>query len=161
MWINSIKEFLYRAIFKKPGEKEEGDDEASSRVELRHRAIDWLYLWLGAFTHLYGAATTILFFSRAGAEWPILSGLLDALQEPYLGGLGVYVVLKEVEKRRHGSESKHYGEYFVSAWMGLLFLSTLLVLLSSEYNFDAAYKIIITNSLATLALFIGGLIHRP
>lgn len=152
---------MYRSILKKPGEKEEGDDEVSSQVALRHRAVDWLYFWLGAFTHLYGAAATVLFFSRAGGNWPALVGLLDAFQEPYLGGLGIYVVLKEIDKHRHQKISRHYGEYFVSAWMGLFFLSTLLVIFSPEYHFDAVYKIIITNSLATVIIFMGGLLHKP
>lgn len=156
-----LKDFLYNSVLKRPGEKEEGDDEASSRVVLRHRAVDWLYFWLGLSTHLYGATATVLFFARAGSEWPVLAGLLGAFQEPYLGGLGVYVVLKEIEKRRRGSPSRHYGEYFVIAWMGLLFVSTMFVLFFAEYHFDAVYKVIITNSLATLVIYIGGFINRP
>lgn len=160
-WWIFLKEFLYHSILKRPGEREEGDAEISPRVALRHGALDWLYFWLGVFTHLYGATTAALFFFRAEALWPTLVGLLDAFQEPYLGGLGVYVVLKEIEKRRHGAESRHYGEYFVTAWMGLLFLATLFVVFSPEYHFDLVYRLIITNSLATLVIYIGGLIHRP
>lgn len=160
MW-NFLTNLLYNSVLKRPGEKEEGDDEISSRVVLRHRAVDWLYFWLGLSTHLYGATATILFFFRAGSEWPVLAGLLGAFQEPYLGGLGVYVVLKEIEKRRHGHPSRHYGEYFVIAWMGLLFVSTMFVLFFAEYRFDAVYKVIVTNSLATLVIYIGGFINRP
>ena len=158
---NFLKDFLYRSILKRPGEKEEGDDEAYPPMALRHRAVDWLYFWLGLSTHLYGATAAVLFFARAGSEWPVLAGLLGAFQEPYLGGLAVYVVLKEIEKRRHGRPSRHYGEYFVVAWMGLLFVSTMFVLFFAEYSFDAVYKVIITNSLATLVIYIGGFINRP
>lgn len=160
-WWYFLKEFLYRTVLKRPGEREEGDDEASAHIALRHRAVDWLYLGLGIFTHLYVAATALIFFAYAGGDWPVLVGTLGALQEPYLGGLGVYVVLKELEKRRHNWPSRHYGEYFVTAWMGLLFISTLFVLFFSDYRFDAVYKMIVTNSLATLVIYIGGLISKP
>ncbi|MBI2640566.1 MAG: hypothetical protein HYW91_01610 [Candidatus Sungbacteria bacterium] len=156
-----LKNFLYRSVLKRPGEKEDDSDEASNHTVLRHRAVDWLYFWLGLSTHLYGATATVLFFLRAGSEWPVLAGLLDAFQEPYLGGLAVYVILKEIEKRRHGRTSQHYGEYFVIAWMGLLFVSTIFILFFAEYHFDAVYKLIITNSLAAVIIYIGGFINRP
>ena len=123
-------------------------------------AIDWLYLGLGGFTHLYGITLSVLFISRGGGQWPVLDGMLDALQEPYLGGLGIYVVLKELRKRTSHVKSRHSGEYFVAAWLGLLVLATLLVIFSLDYRFDDIYKIIITNSLATGLIYLGGVIVK-
>lgn len=131
------------------------------RLATRHRAIDTLYFIIGAFTHFYGAVLAFLFLFRAALSWPLLVGALDALQEPYLGGLGVYVILKEIRKRHHHESSKHYGEFFVAMWFILLAASTLMVFFSSQYHFDEIYKLIITNSLATLIIYIGGLINRP
>lgn len=131
------------------------------RLTMRHRAIDAFYFIIGALTHFYGGTLTLLFFFRTASSWPVLVGLLDALQEPYLGGLGVYVILKEIRKRYHHEQSKHYGEFFVAMWLVLLVVSTLLVFFSPAYRFDDVYKLIITNSLATLAIYVGGLINRP
>lgn len=156
-----MKEILYRLILKRPGEREEGDVAAENHVTLRHYAIDWLYLWLGLFTHLYGISVTILFFAQAADKWPKFVGFLMALQEPYLGALGVYVVLKEIRKRHHHLDSRHFGELFVFLWMLLLLSSSLFVLILPEYHFDSLYRLIITNSLATLIIYIGGILHRP
>lgn len=123
--------------------------------------VDALYFSIGAFTHFYGAALAFLFLFRAALSWPLLVGALDALQEPYLGGLGVYVILKEIRKRRHREPSKHYGEFFVAMWLILLVASTITVFFSPQYHFDETYKLIITNSLATVVIYIGGMVNRP
>lgn len=123
--------------------------------------VDALYFIIGTLTHFYGAALAFLFFFRAASLWPLLVGILDALQGPYLGGLGVYVILKEIRKRRHYEPSKHWGEWFVAMWLALLAVSSIMVFFSAEYTFDATYKLIIANSLATLAIYVGGLINRP
>lgn len=122
---------------------------------------DALYFVIGGLTHFYGAALAFLFFFRASLSWPLLVGILDALQGPYLGGLGVYVILKEIRKRRHLMPSKHWGEWFVAMWLVLLGVSSVLVFFSAEYEFDITYKLIIANSLATFVIYIGGLINRP
>lgn len=131
------------------------------RFATNHRAIDALYFIIGALTHFYGVALAFLFLFRAALSWPLLVGALDALQGPYLGGLGVYVILKEIRKRHHHEPSKHYGEFFVAMWLILLTVSTLMVFFSRAYYFDGVYKLIIANSLATLLIYIGGLINRP
>lgn len=123
--------------------------------------VDALYFIIGAFTHFYGAALAFLFLFRAALSLPLLVSALDALQEPYLGGLGVYVILKEIRKRHHQEPSKHYGEFFVAMWLVLLAASTLMVFFSRAYYFDGVYKLIIANSLATLVIYVGGLINRP
>lgn len=128
---------------------------------LHPNAVDWLYWWLGAFTHCYVVTVAVLFFTRASGGWPTLEGILGALQEPYLGALGVYVVLKEIRKRRHQIKIPHHGEYFVAVWIVLLIISTALVVTSPAFRFNEVYKIILTNSLATLIIYIGSLIAKP
>lgn len=129
--------------------------------DVRHAAVDFLYFSLGVFTHLYGAMLTLLFFAKAGSDFPAAVGVLAALENPYMGALGVYVLLKEVRKRFHQEDSRHYGEYFVAAWSILLLVSTLLTLFTHYYSFDIVYKLILSNSIATIVFYIGGLIHRP
>lgn len=141
--------------------KHNGFSDILQRPAFRHHAIDALYFLIGALTHFYGAILAFIFFFRAAESVPLLAGILGALQEPYLGGLGVYVILKEIRKRRHHEPSKHYGEFFVAMWLALLAASTLMVFSSPQYHFNEIYKLIITNSLATLIIYIGGLIHRP
>ena len=157
-WWSYLREFLTRSILKLPGEKE--GDEILDHVALRHWSVDALYFALGAFTHVYGITLTILFFSQAGGDYPIFVSILDAFQEPYLGGLGVYVVLKEVRKRYHQDQSQHHGEFFVAAWFLLMAISTLSILSLPAYHFDAVYKMILTNGLATFIIYLGGVIHR-
>lgn len=159
-WWESFSEFLYTSIFKRPGEKEDAYG-LENNVALRHSAIDVLYFLLGFFTNIYGLTITVIFFARATHMIPVLVQTLDAFQEPYLGALGVYVVLKEIRKRRHGLASRHFGEAFVVFWLLLLFVATVTVLFSASYRFDEVYKLIITNSLAALVIYIGGLINRP
>ncbi len=159
-WWDFFSEFLYNSILKHPGEKRDAH-EIENHVALRHGALDILYFLLGFFTNVYGITITVIFFARAAHMIPILVGTLDAFQEPYLGALAVYVVLKEIRKRRHGLESRHFGEMFVVFWLLLLFASTLMVLFSDSYRFDEVYKLIITNSLAAFIIYIGGLINRP
>lgn len=158
-WWDLLKNFLYNSILKRPGE-ENGNNDISGRIGLRRGAVDWLYYFLGVFTNLYGIALTLLFFLQRG-ETLIFVRALDALQEPYLGGLGVYVILKEIRKRRRHEPSRHHGEYFVILWAALLVLSSALVLVSPQYHFDDVYRLIVTNSLATLIIYVGGLLNRP
>lgn len=155
---NAIRDFFYSSIVKRAGEREAG--HVLNHAILRRGPVDWIFIVLGWFTHIYGTLLTVLFFLHADMAWPIVVGLLQALQEPYLGALGVYVVLKEVRKRAHKEKSLHKGEFFVGMWLLLLLTSTLSVIFISRYHFDLVYKMIITNSLATLIIYLGGVINR-
>lgn len=128
----------------------------------RKHAIDQLYFWLGVFTNLYLIVIAVEFFSNLYFRYPQLEILLDALSEPYLGSLAVYTVLKEIRKRRPGGlVSLHRGEWFVAAWLVLLVLTTVAVIFSKGYYFDLMYKLVLTNSLASLMIYIGSRINRP
>ena len=129
----------------------------------RHtHAVDRLYFWLGLFTNAYLLAIAAEFFYNLHLRHPTVERLLDAFSEPYLGALAVYVVLKEIRKRRSGSpESFHRGERFVYGWLGLLIITTLAVAFTDRYRVDAAYQAVIQNSLAALTIYLGARIHRP
>lgn len=124
--------------------------------------IDRLYFWLGLFTNFYLIAIAADFFSNLHLRYPQLETLLEALSEPYLGALAVYTVLKEIRKRRSGGfASLHRGELFVAAWLLLLVFTTAAVILTESYYFDAVYKLILTNSLASLMIYLGSRISKP
>ncbi len=122
--------------------------------------IDRIYFWLGYFTVFYLALSALEFFSNLHIRYPEFEHMLDALSEPYLGALAIYVVLKELRKRR-GMSSLHQGERFVIAWLILLSAATLAVMGTDLYRFDIAYRLIISNSLASLMIYIGSRIHHP
>lgn len=124
------------------------------------RALSVLYGSLGAFTHFYGASLALLFFTQSHEFYSVFVNVLDAFEEPYLGSLGIYVVLKEISKRSGASERRRRGEYFVLGWGILLIASTAYVLFSSAYEFTPVYKLILTNGIATVMIYIGSVIHR-
>ena len=128
----------------------------------RTHAVASLYFWLGLFTDVYLFLITAEFFSNFHVTHPALEQALDAFSEPYLGALAVYVVLKEIRKRRTEQPlSLHRGERYVWAWLSLLAVATVAVAATERYRFDAAYRAIIANSLAALILYLGARIHKP
>lgn len=127
---------------------------------MRSLTLDRLYVWLGVFTGLYLAASAIEFFSNLHYIYPIIERLLDAFSEPYLGALAIYVVLKEIRKHRGASSARH-GERFVIAWLTLLGITTVVVAATNVYRFDISYQLIISNSLASLMIYLGSRLHRP
>lgn len=124
------------------------------------RALSVLYGSLGAFTHFYGASLAFLFFTARAGSYPVFIDVLDAFEEPYLGSLGVYVLLKEIAKRSDAEGRRRRGEYFVLAWGVLLVVSTAYILFSPAYEFGPVYKLILTNGIATIMIYIGSVIHR-
>lgn len=129
-------------------------------MKFRALTIDRIYFWLGYFTSFYLVLSAIEFFSNLHVRYPTVEYALDALSEPYLGALATYVVLKELRKRR-GTPSLHQGERFVIAWLILLVATTFTVVLTDFYHFDVAYRLIISNALASLMIYIGSRIHTP
>ncbi len=122
--------------------------------------VDRIYVGLGYCTALYLLLSVLEFFANLHVRYPEFEHMLDALSEPYLGALAVYVVLKELRKRR-GMSSLHRGERFVVAWLVLLAATTLAVVGTDFYHFDVAYHLIVSNSLASLMIYIGSRIHHP
>lgn len=162
-WWDQITEFLYRSNpdqEPEPISHPQNLKDALKRIFITH-AIDWLYLALGFFTFFYYWSIVFLFFSGRGGYYFISTKLLGALSEPYLGAVGIYVILKEIRKRKIARESRHYGEIYVWFWVILLIASSSLVLFTKNFHFDSIMRLIITNSLASLVIYIAGKIHRP
>ncbi|KKS87948.1 MAG: hypothetical protein UV62_C0020G0009 [Parcubacteria group bacterium GW2011_GWC1_43_11] len=128
---------------------------------LAESAVDFLYYAVGFFTSLYFFSAVYLFFISGGGYRDILVKIFDALSEPYLGSVGIYVILKEVRKRNLRVRSKHFGEYFVLAWSILFLISAVLVFFRPEFTFDTLMSDITTITLALVVIYTGGLIHKP
>jgi hypothetical protein len=159
-WRKRTKKFLCQVILERTNEPSIFDEEACD-VILRREATDWLFVGLGAFTHIYLVLLAIFFFGRLQDEFPSLFLLVDTLQEPYFGALGIYVILKEVRKRRRVYPSRYWGELFVAFWVLLVVSATVITLVSPTYHFDDTYKIILTSGLVVILVYMGGLINRP
>lgn len=124
-------------------------------------AVDLLYYALGFFTSLYYLVAIYLFFFESGVYHEIFGRIFDALVEPYLGSVGIYVILKEVRKRQLKTTSRHFGEFFVFSWLTLFLLSLVLMWFSPGFKFDDMAGSIMTITLALTVIYMGGLVHRP
>lgn len=136
-------------------------DEAMCEEMLRREAVDWLFRALGIFTYLYMAVLAGFFFFSLQGSYPVVFLFLDAMQEPYIGAVGIYVLLKEIRKRRRAYPSRYFGELFVALWSVLIFTATFSALFLSHYRFDDIYRIIFVNSAAAILIFIGSIINKP
>ena len=128
---------------------------------LAREALDLFYFFLAVFTYAYLLASAALFFSRLNLQYPILSAIIDTLSEPYLGSVGIYVILKEVRKRRKKLSSQHAGELFVGAWVLLLFSALFLTLVSPHFAYNELLRTIVVNGLVVFLIFIGSIISKP
>ncbi len=126
-----------------------------------HKTLHRLYFWLGLFTDLYLILVAFEFFTNLHLRYPAFEQILDALSEPYLGALAVYVVLKEIHKHRTGGASLHRGEWFVVAWLMLLGITTVMVAFTERYRVDLIYTAVIESSLGSLMIYIGSKLHKP
>ncbi|KKT28868.1 hypothetical protein A3G55_02035 [Candidatus Giovannonibacteria bacterium RIFCSPLOWO2_12_FULL_44_25] len=124
-------------------------------------AVDALYLFLGIFTYVYLFAIAFLYLSGVSSFDTVATKLIRALAEPYLGAVGIYTILKESRKRRYALYSRHWGEFFVIGWLGLLTISSGLALISGFYTFTKTLELIIMLSLSIGIIYVGGAVHRP
>ena len=158
-WWISIVEYLRDA--------ENGDNNGKFSLKktitkaLAESAVDFLYYIVGFFTFIYFWSAVYLFFWSGGAYHDIAIRIFDSLSEPYLGSVGIYVILKEIRKRNSKTESKHLGEYFVYFWLLLFLIAVVLVWVSPNYHFDELMGAITTVTLASLVIYTGGIIHKP
>lgn len=128
---------------------------------LAESAVDFLYYIVGFFTSLYFLLAAYLFFVGGGKYHEIAVKIFDALSEPYLGSVGIYVILKEIRKRNLRAESKHFGEFFVLAWTLLFIAGVALVIFTPGFVFDDLMSAITTVTLALIVIYTGGLVHKP
>lgn len=128
---------------------------------LAESAVDFLYYIVGFFTSLYFLSAVYLFFAGGGKYHEIAVKIFDSLSEPYLGSVGIYVILKEIRKRNLRAKSKHFGEFFVLAWTLLFIAGAVLVIFTPEFIFDDLMSAITTVTLALIVIYTGGLVHKP
>lgn len=160
-WWHALSEFLNKeGLEGGPPAKPVNIKDAVRRIFIT-KSIDMMFWILGGFTHAYYWSTMFLFFSERGGNYHAAIGIMEALSEPYLGALGVYVILKEIRKRKIILESRHYGEVFVWLWILLFIPTAALVYFTPHYKFDEIMKLIITNTLASAIIFAASRISKP
>ncbi|OGF61493.1 hypothetical protein A2662_00710 [Candidatus Giovannonibacteria bacterium RIFCSPHIGHO2_01_FULL_45_33] len=123
--------------------------------------VDILFFFLGVFTYIYLFAVAFLYLSGASSFDTISSKIVRALAEPYLGAVGIYTVLKESRKRRYALSSRHWGEFFVLAWLVLLGVASFLTVVFPFYTFTRTLELIITLTLSIGIIYLGSVVHRP
>ena len=124
------------------------------RAYLYEKFVDALHVLLAIFTYGYMAAAIIAFFwqESAPAAFPYM---VEVLADPYLGALGIYLIVKEIEIRR-GNIKRRRGEFFVVAWFMFLLVATASVYFFERYNPEnEIYKTIVTDSSAAILIRIG------
>lgn len=116
--------------------------------------VDVLHILLAIFTYGYIGAAVIAFFFQesAPAAFPYI---VEVLADPYLGALGIYLIVKEIEIRR-GNVKRRRGEFFALAWFIFLLVSTASVYFFEKYDPEnEIYKTIVTDSTAAILIRIG------
>lgn len=128
------------------------------RRHLYDNFVDVLYFLLSVFTYLYLGFSIITFFfqKQVPKSFPYI---IDTLSEPYLGALGIYVVVKEIERRRGREIRKHWGELLATIWFLFFVAATILTYFSEQYQLGGVYKTVVTNALAAIIIRIGTLLR--
>lgn len=121
--------------------------------------VDTLYKVLLVSTYAYLVLSIAAFFFQRDLPRQI-GYLVDAFSEPYLGALGMYVIVTEIRRRRGKVAHHHLHNVFVGAWSVFLIAATLVVYFGDTYYFDALYRTVVTNSLAAMIIRIGGILSR-
>ena len=123
-------------------------------------AVDLVYLFLGLFTYIYLFAAFIIYFGSYEVN-SIFVKTFETLAEPYLGGVAIYVVLKESRKRLRRLGSRHRGENFVLLWAFLITLSIFAASVFEQYTYNGVLSTIIKDGLAVILIYAGSIIHKP
>lgn len=130
----------------------------ASRVFVRDHAFAILYYGLGVVAYGYLFVVVGIFFLQN--ELPkIYPKILDSFSDPYLGILGIFVLVQEMKRRQDPKPRRVWHEIFTVIWIAFLALSSLLTLMSQSYHFDIVYRVIITNSLAAAIIRAGAWLH--
>ena len=123
--------------------------------------VDTLHFVLIFATYTYLLLSVAAFFFQYALPRQIVY-IVDALSEPYLGVLGIYVVVNEIRRRRGKVAHSYFANVFAGAWAIFLVISTLIVILGDTYYFNEMYRTVVTNSLAALIIRVGtGLSKMP
>lgn len=144
------------------GQNEGGPFAALVRVVRRalyDNLIDAVHLGLLCVTYAYLVANIAAFFFQRFLPHPFVS-LVETFSEPYLGALGIYIVVNEIRRRRGKNVHSYFTNIFVGAWLFFLIVSSLLVYFSEMYYFNAAYRIVVANSFAAFIIRLGTVLGR-
>jgi len=154
---------LLRASAEEEETKRRGDSSADLTESVKdiiyNSFLSSLYFLLSILTYGYlFFLIFIFFFQNDSVASRIFLKLAESVAEPYLGLIGVYLFVKEIRRRR-GFGRKGFGEIFVALWLLLFFISSFLVFFSQKYHFGPVYNLILTNSLATIIIRLGTVLH--
>ncbi|QQG45512.1 MAG: hypothetical protein HYW89_01060 [Candidatus Sungiibacteriota bacterium] len=123
---------------------------------VRENIIGILSSLLTLVTYLYLGTTAAVFFLEKNVP-DVLPHIIEALSEPYLGILGIYIVVKEIERRRGNTAPKRWRDAFAFLWLILLVVTTVFTI--AEHQFTPLYKTVVTNALAALIIRIGTMLR--
>ena len=118
-----------------------------------------LHFFLGFVAYGYLITVAIVFFLQDELQIPpAMLRIVESLSEPYLGAIGIYLFIKEIRSRR-GTKSKIWNEVFVGIWLVFFFAASILTFVSKHYHIDPLYNLIMTNSLASIIIRLGTVLH--
>lgn len=160
-WWEETAKYIYESGLEDPRPKNQKTFWQRLNDVFFQETVDVLYFFLGIFTYVYFFAIAFLYLSGVSNFDTVASKLIRALAEPYLGTVGIYTILKESRKRRYAITSRHWGEFFVLAWLGLLFMASVLAAVFKFYTFTRSLELIIMLSLSVGIIYIGSVVHRP
>jgi len=125
---------------------------------LYEHIIDLLYFFLSIVTYSYLALSAVTFFFEKQVP-KFFPNIIEIFSEPYLGVLGIYVVVKEIERRRGKVEPRTWSELFAILWFGFFIVATVLTYYSDNFEVSEVYKTVVTNSLAAIIIRLGTILR--
>ena len=120
--------------------------------------VDILYVFLRIFTYLYLIISVVTFFFPAHVPHSFVY-IVDALSEPYLGALGIYVIVKQLERRRKPNAPRSGIEFLPIFWLIFLAISSAAIFYSDNYHVGELYQTVVTNALAVMIIRIGTILR--
>lgn len=120
--------------------------------------VEILYVILSFFTYFYLLFSIVTFFFEKSVP-PYFPRIIETLSEPYLGVLGIYVVVRELERRKGLIKKRTWGELFAVIWFFFFVAASFLTFFSEHYHLSTIYKTVVTNALAAVIIRVGILIR--
>lgn len=160
-WWEETTQYIYESGLEEPGKNQPQTFWERLNEIFFRETVDILFFFLGVFTYVYLFALAFLYLSGVSGFETVATKLIRSLAEPYLGAVGIYTILKESRKRRYIIASRHWGEFFVVAWLGLLVSASALAMFSKFYTFTKTLELIIMLSISVGIIYIGSVVHRP
>lgn len=118
---------------------------------IRKKSIDILYVIFSIFTYLYLALSVIAFFFHTFVP-DSLPFIIEALSDPYLGALGLYIVMHGLYRKK---KSRSHGQLFVPLWALFFLFASAFIYFVPDHTLETLYKTVVTNAFAALILRVG------